>query len=130
MNLADYVGCSDCQTVWNGFCYVCKQKVPDYRELKKSNSTDIDKIKKPQPLKPKRNKYSKGVQKLVDAGHKPECVCCGNNNHLTYDHIKPKWMGGGFTVGNGQILCKGCNAIKGGNLLSVEELKKELTKSE
>jgi hypothetical protein len=44
------------------------------------------------------------------------CVQCGSNFDIQYDHIIPFSMGGASTVENLQILCTGCNQIKGAAL--------------
>jgi hypothetical protein len=43
------------------------------------------------------------------------CQCCGENlfQALTLDHVKPRAKGGNNNPVNIQVLCVGCNALKG-----------------
>lgn len=43
------------------------------------------------------------------------CACCGENLRaaLTFDHITPRAHGGSNEQSNIQLLCLGCNALKG-----------------
>lgn len=46
-----------------------------------------------------------------------QCVYCGTNADLEFDHIIPLVMGGSNTERNLQLLCGTCNRAKGGNLV-------------
>lgn len=49
-----------------------------------------------------------------DAG---QCIKCGGNERLEYDHIIPLALGGSNTVRNIQLLCEPCNRSKGAGLV-------------
>jgi 5-methylcytosine-specific restriction endonuclease McrA len=66
--------------------------------------------------------HPKRVQVLIDNGQESECICCGNKQELTFDHIKPLGKGGLDCNSNGQILCKDCNWHKGDNEINIKEL--------
>jgi 5-methylcytosine-specific restriction endonuclease McrA len=52
------------------------------------------------------------------------CKMCGATERLEVDHIKPISAGGRTEVGNLQVLCRSCNASKGG----VNRIKRKLMK--
>jgi 5-methylcytosine-specific restriction endonuclease McrA len=41
------------------------------------------------------------------------CVCCGSEEPLTIDHVKPLSKGGSNYIENIQPLCRSCNSSKG-----------------
>ena len=45
-----------------------------------------------------------------------QCVECGGNFDLEYDHVIPFSLGGATTVANLQLLCGDCNRTKGATL--------------
>lgn len=45
------------------------------------------------------------------------CVVCGSSNNLTIGHIKPRSMGGRFTIKNLQLECLTCNYAKGNGVV-------------
>lgn len=44
---------------------------------------------------------------------KGRCLCCGNEERLTIDHVKPLDQGGRNEANNIQPLCRSCNSKKG-----------------
>ncbi|MFC8044548.1 TerD family protein [Nocardia sp. NPDC057353] len=44
------------------------------------------------------------------------CVECGAEHYLEFDHVIPLSRGGATSVGNLQILCRGCNLAKGARI--------------
>ena len=46
-----------------------------------------------------------------------QCVMCGSNKDLQYDHIIPLSLGGGNQVENIQLLCKDCNLTKSNKIM-------------
>jgi len=45
------------------------------------------------------------------------CPCCGKEEKLTLDHIRPLSKGGTNYIDNAQPLCKVCNSTKGNNAI-------------
>lgn len=43
-------------------------------------------------------------------------VQCGSDSYLEFDHVIPHSLGGATSEANLQLLCRGCNAAKGGRL--------------
>ena len=48
---------------------------------------------------------------LQEQGNK--CLCCGETEDLTHDHVVPITKGGSNTKENAQVLCRRCNCKKG-----------------
>jgi uncharacterized membrane protein YqaE (UPF0057 family)/5-methylcytosine-specific restriction endonuclease McrA len=63
---------------------------------------------------PKRQPIPKSVKMYVWQRDMGRCVECGSKEKLEYDHIIPLSKGGSNTERNLQLLCEGCNRIKGG----------------
>jgi 5-methylcytosine-specific restriction endonuclease McrA len=57
------------------------------------------------------------VKRAVWVRDKGQCVMCGNNTKLEYDHIIPYSQGGSNTERNIQILCQECNRKKSNNIV-------------
>ena len=53
---------------------------------------------------------------LFGIGMGEDCVDCGSNEKLEYDHIIPVSKGGSNTARNIQLLCEKCNRTKGNNI--------------
>lgn len=77
-----------------------------------------------------KKKSKTTVKALVKLGHKEECVCCGSEDNLTFDHIKPRARGGKDELKNGQILCKRCNNWKADRMINLYILKIEIEEAE
>lgn len=52
------------------------------------------------------------IKKIVFTRDAGTCQCCGSQENLEFDHIKPYSCGGGNDVSNIQLLCKTCNRSK------------------
>lgn len=61
----------------------------------------------------KTRKCYNAIRQFVFQRDGNECLCCGDKDSLTMDHIIPKSQGGLFTPENLQTLCKECNFKKG-----------------
>jgi hypothetical protein len=59
-----------------------------------------------------RRRITKEVRNAVWIRDGGLCVECGAGAYLEFDHIIPVAKGGGNTVANIQILCRGCNGRK------------------
>ncbi len=46
-----------------------------------------------------------------------QCVKCGSQEKLEFDHIVPHAKGGSNTARNIQLLCENCNRLKGANII-------------
>lgn len=64
----------------------------------------------------KRQKIPSEVQLAVWRRDTGQCVSCGSNENLEFDHIIPHSMGGSDTERNLQLLCATCNRRKGATL--------------
>jgi len=69
-----------------------------------------------QKRKLKREHISQAVRQEVYERDGGECVECGSNEQLEYDHILPHSKGGSSRVNNLQLLCKTCNLQKGAKI--------------
>ncbi len=60
----------------------------------------------------KREAIPKHIKRSVWTRDSGQCVNCGSQTDLQYDHIIPVSKGGSSTIENLQILCKTCNLKK------------------
>ncbi len=85
----------------------------------------------PMKIVAKANKVIMGINKQNDSGREAisgdvrmyvwqrdggECVKCGSQERLEFDHIIPISQGGSNTARNIQLLCETCNRSKGGSI--------------
>ena len=63
-----------------------------------------------------RERIPDDVQMFVWNRDNGECVKCGTNENLAFDHIIPFSKGGSNTKRNLQILCDSCNSKKGNKI--------------
>ena len=64
--------------------------------------------------KPSSSRYiPKSVRRAVLIRDRCQCVKCGSNKNLQFDHDVAIKNGGSNTVDNIQLLCKRCNLKKG-----------------
>jgi hypothetical protein len=61
-------------------------------------------------------RISQDVKAAVWQRDKGKCVECGESKFLELDHIIPWSKGGASSVNNLQLLCRGCNQIKGNRI--------------
>jgi hypothetical protein len=66
---------------------------------------------------PPRELIPDDVKIFVWQRDKGQCVRCGSNRNLEFDHIIPVAMGGANTARNLQLLCEPCNRAKGKSLV-------------
>jgi len=67
--------------------------------------------------RPRRESIPDDVKLLIWERDRGQCVKCGSNEKLEFDHIIPLSMGGSNTARNLQLLCERCNREKGGRLV-------------
>lgn len=65
---------------------------------------------------PVRTPVPQDVRRIVFERDGGNCVECGSNFDLQYDHILPLSRGGATSVENLQLLCSTCNQEKGDSL--------------
>jgi 5-methylcytosine-specific restriction endonuclease McrA len=56
-------------------------------------------------------------------GRGDRCPICGVLTDLTIDHILPRSLGGPDTATNRRLLCRRCNSVKGGRIVSDDALR-------
>ena len=57
------------------------------------------------------------VKKAIFDIHGENCLCCGDGNNISLDHIIPVYKGGLNEINNLQPLCKSCNSRKGTKII-------------
>jgi 5-methylcytosine-specific restriction endonuclease McrA len=62
---------------------------------------------------PGRERIPADVRRVVFERDGGRCVECGSDFDLQYDHVIAHSLGGASTVANLQVLCAGCNQLKG-----------------
>jgi hypothetical protein len=73
-----------------------------------------------------RSRASDNPAVLPDArgAHRGDCCAiCGVLSDLTIDHILPRSLGGPDTPANRRVLCRRCNSVKGGRIVSDDALR-------
>jgi len=63
-----------------------------------------------------RERISDSVRLFVWQRDKGQCVKCGSQQRLEFDHIIPVAEGGSSTERNVQLLCESCNRSKGATI--------------
>lgn len=63
-----------------------------------------------------RRRISQEVRNAVWIRDGGQCIECGAQDYLEFDHVIPVAKGGGNTVNNIQLLCRRCNGKKGDRL--------------
>jgi hypothetical protein len=69
-----------------------------------------------EPPRSRREPIPREVRRAVFERDGGQCVQCGSNFDLQYDHVLPIALGGANTVENLQLLCGQCNREKGADL--------------
>ena len=75
-----------------------------------------------EPLAPRRRnrpKVAHGTRQAVYSRDGYRCRCCGSEENLTIDHVRPLSRGGKNVKSNMQTLCFGCNQEKADGRLRV-----------
>ena len=87
-------------------------------EIKTNNETIIGSLinNKPNKKLSKRKTITQDVKDKVWNRDGGECVECGSNENLEFDHIIPVAKGGSNTYRNLQLLCEPCNRSKRDNI--------------
>ena len=83
----------------------------DYRRR-----TGGDTAQQVEATKTRRETIPDKVKMFVWQRDKGQCVKCGSNERLEFDHIIPIAKGGSNTARNLQLLCEQCNRSKGGRI--------------
>ena len=88
------------------------------RKAKIARAVALDEqVKSMNEAKQLRKPILDDIKVLVWQRDRGQCVRCGSNRNLEFDHIIPVSMGGANTARNLQLLCEACNRAKGGSLI-------------
>lgn len=110
--------CSKCGD--NSWCFISlsSNKKASKWKCNFCNSTLLLRTDSPKDKKgsngSKRKPVPKDVQREVWRRDQGQCVECGSQERLEFDHVIPVSKGGANTVRNLQLLCESCNRRKSG----------------
>ena len=76
-----------------------------------------------------RKRVSPALQRLVFQRDGFRCLCCGWEQELRVDHVRPVALGGPTTLTNLQTLCDRCNRLKNDRYLDFRPKRARVAKA-